>query len=777
MWAGCLCELLPSVGSCPSAGPGVAVPWGCETPSGQPCTLPVAEAGQQRALSRLRPSMANGVEGKQGASWAVLPAPARCLWMWPSRCSPGHSVGQGSVPEPGAARERGSGCGRGFPAGPWARAAGVTGRAVPSCTRALAGTGRGAWPPGRVFPGAACPQTPLLTHLGCRWGRMGLTQPRMRTRRDENRMWCAELGRKLLGAPRAPQPWGMVGAGSRAQRQPLLAPGLVPTLCLNPVPLSLRHSLVVQGQRGPAGGLGSGAARLWAEGPRQGFQSPSFPCSRAGVLGAGSPSHAAEQDLAESRWPRLTQPLQAADSGTGTCQAFAPAAGTAPRALDSDAVVPYGEVGSIQGPWSRGARQWGATSRGASITSGPGPGPSSGPVWPRELPWSLQRAAGTGGPCSPPGPARGSVLTACAGPGPAVGVWQSCTGELWGRGGPHLVEGRGPQHCRSELKMCQVECPGQPPRKEGGACLAGPQLISSPNGPGCPVSQPGGSRGVKALAGPGWLRQEQGVAGASSCEAGMTPRRPQSSLAPRGPDSPREAPEAPGRAGIGTPAQQHLSGATGTASGAGGDSLPGWCSGRRAAVSPDRGRGEAGGAGARRGQVGGSASAPLPCRRPCLLVLGRKEHGGEHGLHTPWGALLCAGHGGSGGRAAAPAPSCRRPRRPRSPGQTDKSCWCVLLPSCCHQCAGSLGSAVSSRSCGSPWTPCAGGEQAPALGSPQSPRVAVPQALCRAEARAASACSGLPFPAAHSRACRPRGSHLGSAGRCGPALCGVPGKG
>lgn len=72
-------------------------------------------------------------------------------------------------------------------------------------------------------------------------------------------------------------------------------------------------------------------------------------------------------------------------------------------------------------------------------------------------------------------------------------------------------------------------------------------------------------------------------------EARMTPRRPRSSLAQHGPDSAREA---PGWAGVRAPKQQHLSGAAGsvgTADGAGADVLPGWCSGRRAVVSPGPG--------------------------------------------------------------------------------------------------------------------------------------------------------------------------------------------
>lgn len=101
----------------------------------------------------------------------------------------------------------------------------------------------------------------------------------------------------------------------------------------------------------------------------------------------------------------------------------------------------------------------------------------------------------------------------------------------------------------------------------------------------------------------------------------------------------------------------------------------------------------------------------------------------------------------------------------------DEFCRCPLLPSCCHRCAGSSGSAVSSRSCGSPQTLCTGAScwwgAGVSAGIPTVPWVTVPQLLCQDEAGVASACSGLPFPAACSKACQPLGSHLGSAQCCG----------
>lgn len=131
--------------------------------------------------------------------------------------------GAGSLEPPGseaAAVDMGSLGGSGHRE--WGRQAAL----LQSGTRGLVDSRRGARPPGRVFPGAARPQTLVLTHLGCRWGRMGLTQPRMCTRRGENRMWCAEMGRKFLGAPWAPRPWDMVGAGgSTPQQSPVTAAG------------------------------------------------------------------------------------------------------------------------------------------------------------------------------------------------------------------------------------------------------------------------------------------------------------------------------------------------------------------------------------------------------------------------------------------------------------------------------------------------------------------------------------------------------------------------
>lgn len=47
-WAGCLRELLlPYVGSCPSVAPELAVPWGCQVSSSQPCAPAAAEAEGQ----------------------------------------------------------------------------------------------------------------------------------------------------------------------------------------------------------------------------------------------------------------------------------------------------------------------------------------------------------------------------------------------------------------------------------------------------------------------------------------------------------------------------------------------------------------------------------------------------------------------------------------------------------------------------------------------------------------------------------------------------------
>lgn len=90
----------------------------------------------------------------------------------------------------------------------------------------------------------------------------------------------------------------------------------------------------------------------------------------------------------------------------------------------------------------------------------------------------------------------------------------------------------------------------------------------------------------------------------------------------------------------------------------------------------------------------------------------------------------------------------------------DKSCQCPLLPSSRHWCAGSSGSAVGSRSCGSRQVPLCWGLMV--AGSrhqcwdPAVPGVTAPQPLCQAEAKVASACSSLPFPAA--LLCPQRGS-------------------
>lgn len=175
--------------------------------------------------------MVNGAGSERGVCRAALPAPARCsVRVDVAQCSPGHAVrwgcvhgGRGSLEPPGseaAAVDVGSPGGSGHRE--WGRQAAL----LRSGTRGLVDSRRGARPPGRVFPGAARPQTLVLTHLGCRWGRMGLTQPRMCTRHGENRMWCAEMGRKFLGAPWAPRPWDMVGAGgSTPQQSPVTAAG------------------------------------------------------------------------------------------------------------------------------------------------------------------------------------------------------------------------------------------------------------------------------------------------------------------------------------------------------------------------------------------------------------------------------------------------------------------------------------------------------------------------------------------------------------------------
>lgn len=179
------------------------------------------------------------------------------------------------------------------------------------------------------------------------------------------------------GPPGPPQPWAWreraAAPHTRAQGQPLAVPWARPRGLPKPGAFA-PPARPAQAWCGLAGGLASAAAQLWAEGPTRGFPSPSSPRSVASVLGAVSPSRAAEQDLAESRRPRLRRPLQAADSGTGTCRGFAPAAGPGQPSRSCPGLGPY----SLDRTWAcnRGSGRAGQGAVGLGWGSGAVGGPS-----------------------------------------------------------------------------------------------------------------------------------------------------------------------------------------------------------------------------------------------------------------------------------------------------------------------------------------------------------------------------------------------------------------
>lgn len=213
--------------------------------------------------------------------------------------------------------------------------------------------------------------------------------------------------------------------------------------------------------------------------------------------------------------------------------------------------------------------------------------------------------------------------------------------------------------------------------------------------------------------------------------AGMTPGWPRSSLARRSPESPREA---PGRAGVRAPKQQHTSGATGstdTADGATGD-------GPARMVLRVEGSGEPGLDGGRLvgpGRGGGRRAAPrLPhSRAPVRACLsgdsgvGRSTVGAARPLHATGGFALCWARWERGTCCC----SCSwLPQAPATlePGMDGQILLMPRLPSCCCRCAGASGSAVSRGSCGAPRAPW----------SPWAPRAG---ALC---CRGAGASTGIP---------------------------------
>lgn len=162
----------------------------------------------------------------------------------------------------------------------------------------------------------------------------------MCTEHGENRMWCAEAGAGSFLGPRSPPPSSGVQreppstataepAGDtplhwgRPHGQPL------PTGCPRGLSETWGHQHgptdVAWVRAVPLAGRRLGGSAAGAERPQEPFFRPFLPgfsgeISVAGVPGAVFPSHAVEQDLAESRWLRLTRPLQAADSGTATCR-------------------------------------------------------------------------------------------------------------------------------------------------------------------------------------------------------------------------------------------------------------------------------------------------------------------------------------------------------------------------------------------------------------------------------------------------------------------------
>lgn len=173
------------------------------------------------------------------------------------------------------------------------------------------------------------------------------------------------------------------------------------------------------------------------------------------------------------------------------------------QALDSAAQRSHTEQrGPCRDPEARGQDSGEQPPMGTSTAPHPAPGPSSGPVRPCELPWRLRRAAGTGRPHSPPGPAWGSVLTAWTELGPAAGGLAVPDRELWGRAGGLLGWGD-PSIAAARSRCAGLSVLAAP--KEGragpapGACMAGtpthhlprPQAEEGEWGPGCPVSPSG----------------------------------------------------------------------------------------------------------------------------------------------------------------------------------------------------------------------------------------------------------------------------------------------
>lgn len=171
-----------------------------------------------------------------------------------------------------------------------------------------------------------------------------------------------------------------------------------------------------------------------------------------------SPSRAAGQDLAESRQPKLVQPLQATDRDRDVL-GLLPLQAQPCTTWTCHTGSCVGQGGPYRHPITR---QWGTASRGDWL-----PVLLLIPVLlipvlaPASCGRCLWRAAGA------------------SGPGPAVESSGSCRA-----GGPGRWRGReGTPALRTELEMCRAECPGRPRGRKGwasaGLAWLGPQHMAS----------------------------------------------------------------------------------------------------------------------------------------------------------------------------------------------------------------------------------------------------------------------------------------------------------
>lgn len=228
-----------------------------------------------------------------------------------------------------------------------------------------------------------------------------------------------------------------------------------------------------------------------------------------------SPSRAAGQDLAESR-----QPLQATDRDRNVLGSLPLWVQLLYRACTHHTGVLHGAVGSLQTPRSKRARQL-LLLMPVLVTASRGR--------------CRGRCCGAcGGEQEPVGP------TASTGPGPAVGR-PSRDGGAAGPG-PSWWRGReGTPALRRELKMCLAGCPGRPRGRKGWARQGLPGWDPSTwrppalgqaggAGPWRPISHPAGSTGVKVQAAAAQGGRNRVLLVLALGEAGMTPRRPRSSL-------------------------------------------------------------------------------------------------------------------------------------------------------------------------------------------------------------------------------------------------------